>query len=174
MNALPAPSQDTGRRAATPLQSALLMSRLDGLDRVRTLLELKGDPLKRDAQGRNSLCYCTTIEGFQLISGYGVDASERIPGGGTLLHNLLEITSIRASKSDEVAFLDFLLGQGLPINAADDSGQTMLHIAATRTETAADIALLLDRGSDKAILDKQGRSPRDLVPKSLTAILAIL
>lgn len=160
--------------ASTPLQSALLLSSLDGLDRARTLLELKANPRKRDGQGRSTLCYCTTIESFELIAAHGLDPQERIPGGGTLLHNLFKTTSVRASWPAEVAFLDFLLGLGLPINSEDDAGQTMLHVAAERTQTVEDIALLLDRGADKSIRDRQGRRPVDLVPRSLKEIRSLL
>ncbi|MGX5722947.1 hypothetical protein [Shinella zoogloeoides] len=174
VNALATPPRGGDGWASTPLQSSLLLSRLDGLDRARTLLDLKADPKKRDGQGRSTLCYCTTIESFQLIAAHGLDAQERIPGGGTLLHNLFQTTSVRASKPDEVAFLDFLLGLGLPVNAVDDAGQTMLHVAVAGTETAEDIALLLDRGADSKIHDGQGRRPIDLVPKSLKMLRAIL
>ncbi|MDD7972715.1 SMI1/KNR4 family protein [Roseinatronobacter alkalisoli] len=160
--------------ASTPLQSALLLSRLDGLERARTLLDLKADPRKRDAQGRSTLCYCTTVESFELITAHGLDPLERLPDGGTLLHNLYRATSLRTSWPDEVAFLDFLLGLGLPINAEDDAGQTMLHVAAERTQTVEDIALLLDRGADKSVRDRRGRHPVDLVPGSLQEIRNLL
>jgi len=174
VNALAEPPRGSDGWASTPLQSALLLSRLDGLDRVRTLLDLKADPKRRDGQDRSTLCYYPMTEIFQLIIAHGLDPQERIPGGGTLLHNLFQTTSIRASKPDEIAFLDFLLGLGLPINVVDDTGQTMLHIAVARTETTEDIALLLDRGADSKIHDGQGRRPIDLVPKSLKTLRAIL
>jgi hypothetical protein len=50
----------------------------------------------------------------------------------------------------------------------------MLHVAVARTETAEDIALLLDRGADSKIRDGQGRRAIDLVPKSLKTLRAIL
>lgn len=174
VNALETPPPDDGNYGCTPLQGALLLSRINGLDRVQTLLELNADPLKRAADGRSTLCYCTTIKSFQLIQGYGLDFTERLPDGGTLLHNLFQTTSVRASKPDEVAFLDFLLDLGLPINATDGQGRTALHIAAESTEEAADIALLLERGADKTVRDKSGKRPFDLVRKSLKDMRQLL
>ena len=158
----------------TPLQSALLLSRLDGLERARALLELNADPHKRDAQGRSSLCYCITIESFRLIAACGLDPQERIPDGGTLLHNLFRQTSVRAGWPAEVEFLDFLLGQGLPINAVDDAGQTMLHVAVKRTQAVEDIALLLERGADTSVRDRQGQRAVDLVPRSRKELRRLL
>lgn len=174
VNALETPPPDDGNYGCTPLQVALLLSHINGLDRVQTLLELNADPLKRAADGRSTLCYCTTIETFQLVQRYGLDFAERLPDGGTLLHNLFRMTSVRASMPDEVAFLDFLLDLGLPINATDDQGRTALHIAVEGTETAADIALLLERGADKTLRDLNGKRPFDLVRKSLKEIRQLL
>jgi ankyrin repeat protein len=141
---------------------------------VQALLELKADPLKRDRDERNALCYCTTVESFRLMQGYGLDPKERMPDGGTLLHNLFEMTSVRAAFEDEVAMLDLLLSLGLPVNAQDNLGRTMLHKAAERTEVAADITLLLDRGADRSIRDREDKRPVDLVPESLKEIRALL
>lgn len=175
INALETPGDiKPGSRASTPLQSALTVAKLGGLDGVRTLLELKADPHKRDVSGRSALCYCTNVESFKLMQGYGLDPKERMPDGGTLLHNLIEMTSIRASWPDEVAMLDLLLSLGMPINAPDNQGRTLLHKAAERATTAADIALLLDRGADRSIRDHEGKRPFDLVPKSLKEIRALL
>lgn len=175
INALETPEDiKPGSRASTPLQSALTVAKPGGLDGVRTLLELKADPHKRDVSGRNALCYCTNVESFKLMQGYGLDPKERMPDGGTLLHNLIEMTSIRASWPDEVAMLDMLLALGLPINAPDNQGRTLLHKAAERIDTTADIALLLARGADRSIRDNDGKRPFDLVPKSLKEIRALL
>lgn len=165
---------DVDRRARTPLQSALTVAGLGRLDGVQALLELKADPRKRDRDGRSALCYCTTVESFRLMQGYGLDLKERMPDGGTLLHNLFEMTSVRAAFEDEVAMLDLLLSLRLPVNAQDNLGRTMLHKAAERTEVAADITLLLDRGADRSIRDREGKRPVDLVPESMEEIRVLL
>lgn len=169
----PAAEEDGGYNS-TPLQTALLLARLGGLELVETLLELGADPKKRDSAGRSALCYCTLADTFRLMIARGLDPHERIPGGGTLLHNLLRITSVRASWPEEVASLDFLLGLGLPINGVDNDGRTLLHVAAEQVQTPADISLLLERGADKTVRDKTGKRPVDLVPKSLKDIRALL
>ena len=174
VNALETPHPDDESEGCTPLQSALLLSRISGLDRVQALLELNADPHKRAAGGRSTLCYCPTIEAFQLVLRYGLDPAERLPDGGTLLHNLFRMSGVRASKSDEVAFLDFLLDLGLPINATDNQGRAALHIAAEGTETVADVALLLERGADRSLRNKNGERPFDRVRKSLKDIRQLL
>ncbi len=175
VNACPTPDAEAEEsRTYTPLQSALLQAWVGDIDKALTLLELGADPHKRDSKGHSTLCYCTTIESFRLIAGYGIDPMERIPGGGTLLHNLLRTSGVRASNPNEVAFLDFLLGLGLPINAEDDDGNTALHIAAERVRATADIALFLDRGADKTIRNHKGKRPADLAPKSQTEIRQLL
>jgi ankyrin repeat protein/cell wall assembly regulator SMI1 len=176
IDALQAPplDNDVDRRASTPLQSALTVAGLGRLDGVQALLELKADPLKRDRDGRSALCYSTTVASFRLMQGYGLDPNERMPDGGTLLHNLFEMTSVRAAFEDEVAMLDLLLSLGLPVNAQDNQGRTMLHKAAERTEVVDDIALLLDRGADRLVRDKDGKRPVDLVPGSLDEIRSLL
>ncbi len=173
VNALQTP-RDAAETGSTPLQSALILSRLGSIERVQSLLVVGADPKKRDSRGQSSLCYCTTIDTFKLMAGYGLDPKERLPDGGTLLHNLFRMTSVRASWKEEVAFLDYLLSLGLPINAADNAGQTMLHVAAESATSPKDIALLLDRGANKTIRDKEGNRPVDLVAPSLEDIRKLL
>ena len=60
------------------------------------------------------------------------------------------------------------------LHPPDDQGRTMLHIAVQATETPADIALLLERGADRTIRDKNGKRAVDLVPRSLKEIRALL
>lgn len=174
VNALETP-QDKTETGSTPLQSALILSRLGSIGRVKALLEVGADPKKPDSKGQSSLCYCTTIETFRLIAGYGLDPKERLPDGGTLLHNLFRMTSaVRAKWKEEVAFLDYLLSLGIPINATDNAGQTMLHVAAERAISPEDMILLLERGADKSIRDKEGRLPADMVDKPETEIRKVL
>ena len=168
------PATDLDAFGKTPLHYKLSLSRLDGLDLARALLDLGADPKLRDGAGRNTLAYCTTIEGFKLIQGLGLDPRERMPDGGTLLHNLVRMTSVRAAFPDEVAFFKYLLSLGLDINAVDDKGQTMLHRMAERVDEPKDIALYLASGADKSIKDKAGKRAADLVPKSLKDVRALL
>ncbi len=138
------------------------------------LIGLGADPKMRDGTGRSTLGYCTRVASFRLLEPYGLDPLERLPDGGTLLHNLLRLTSVHASSPQDVATLDHLLGLGLDINATDGVGQTMLHVAATRMENPADIQLLLDRGADRGVRDAKGKRPKDLVGRSLKGVRALL
>jgi cell wall assembly regulator SMI1 len=168
------PAGDEPSLTYTPVQAELLTA-YRGLDMVRALIEVGADPKVRDGAGRSTLCYCTRVESFRLIEPYGLDPMERLPDGGTLLHTLFRMTGgVRSSFPEEVTYLDLLLGLGLDINAGDTEGRTMLHVAAERTETAADIRLLLDRGADRAVRDRSGKRPAELVPRSLGEIRALL
>jgi ankyrin repeat protein len=151
-----------------------MLARLDSLDLARALLDLGADPKLRDGSGNSALAYCNTIESFKLIQGYGLDPNERMPDGGTLLHNLVCMTGLRAQFPEEVAFFKFLLSLGLDINAIDAKGKTMLHRFAERTDEPKDVALLLASGADKAIKDKSGKRAYDLVPKSLKDVRDVL
>ncbi|MGI4944947.1 MAG: ankyrin repeat domain-containing protein [Janthinobacterium lividum] len=162
--------EDEATRGATPLQLALLTSGRRSLEMPDALIELGADPTIRDGIGRSTLGYCTGVAGLHLIEPYGLDPLQRLPDGGTLLHNLLRMTSVCASRPQDVAMLDHLLGLGLDINATDGVGQTMLHVAATRVENPADIQLLLDRG----VRDARGRRPKDLARRSLKDVRALL
>lgn len=158
----------------TPLQASLLGAWNGDYTNAKALLALGADPKVRDLKGRGTLCYCTRVEGFKMIQAYALDPLERLPDGGTLLHNLLTMTSVRAATADEVEMLDYLLALGIDINATDATGRTMLHVAVDRTDVAADIKMLLDRGADKSIRDNDGKRAFDLTRRSLKDIRALL
>lgn len=158
----------------TPLQAKLLQGRAEDMAVVAALLRHGADPNHRDGAGRSTLAYCTKLEGLKLILGYGLDPKERMPDGGTLLHNLARMTSTRAAFPEEVAFFNTLLSLGIDINAVDDKGQTMLHRMAERINEARDIAFYLASGADKTIKDKSGKRAFDLVPKSLKPVRELL
>jgi ankyrin repeat protein len=162
----------------TPLQSALMSSKISGLELARTLLELGANPKIKDGAGRSSLAYCFTLDAFKLMQGFGLDPKATLPGGGTLLHNLATMSNApRATFPQEVAFFKFLLGLGFDINARDDKGQTMLHLAAAREtyeENGPNFELLLSSGADKSIKDKNGKRAFDLAAKSLKKVRAVL
>lgn len=113
-----------------------------------------------------------------MIQGYGLDPHELQPGGQTLLHNLVtRAWTPRVTFPGEVRFFKFLLSLGIDINARDDKGQTMLHIAAEREdydETVANFELLLAHGVDKSIRDNSGKRAFDLAAKSLKKVRAVL
>jgi ankyrin repeat protein len=172
------PPTADGSRPATPLQFALADSRTNGLAWTKTFLELGADPHRTDGAGRTSLAYCFNVAAFKLMQSYGLDPKALLPGRQTLLHNLVTMSHApRATFPEEIAFLDFLLGFGLDINARDDQGRTLLHYPAEREgypEAAPNYTLLLKRGADPSIQDNSGKYPYDLVAKSLGKIRTVL
>ena len=169
---------DRTLHAKTPLQSTLMADSRQDLTLAKTYLELGADPKIRDGAGRSSLAYCFSAESFKLIIAYGLDPKERLPSGGTLLHNLATMSHApRADVPVEVEFFKFLLGLGLDINAHDDLGRTMLHYAAEREsydENGPNFELLIARGADKSIKDKSSKRAFDLAAKSLKKVRAVL
>jgi ankyrin repeat protein len=145
----------------TPLQGALLSTSRKDLETVQTLLDVGADPRLHDANGRTTLSYCRSVEGLALMLSKGLDPHEKLPGGATLLHNLLGDSPVRTIFPHEVAFLDRLLALGIPINALDDAGRTPLHLAAETIVFPADVDLLVARGADRGIRDKAGKLPVD-------------
>lgn len=169
------PADDPNLLPYTPLQSALLSSKIE---LAQTLLELGADPKIRDGDGRCTLAYCHSIAAFNLMQPFGIGPTEIQPSGMTLLHNHFQISGTpRATFPDEVVFLDFLIGLGLDINARDAKGRTILHYAAeneSNVEATPNYELLLTRGADKSIKDNDGKRAVDLVAKSLKKVRAML
>lgn len=162
----------------TPLQAALLSGKLDGNSPITALLELGADATLADADGRSTLAYCCDEDLFRLITAKGIDPLALQPGKQTLLHNLTCYHWLpRQQFPKEVAFLDFLLGLGIDINARDEKGRTMLHYAAEREdydEAGPNYELVIARGADKHITDNDGKRPFDLVAKSLKKVRTLL
>lgn len=162
----------------TPLQASLLSGKLEGDSPIKALLELGADATLADADGRSTLAYCFDQDVFKLIMAKGLDPLALQPGKQTLLHNLtLHHWLPRQQFPAEVAFLDFLLGLGIDINARDGRGRTMLHYAAEHEdydEAVPNYQLLLARGADKHLADNDGKRPFDLVAKSLKKVRALL
>lgn len=61
---------------------------------------------------------------------------------------------------DSLAALELCLDAGADIDAADGSGQTLLHIAASSNDEL--VRWLADRGADLVARDKAGRTPLDV------------
>ncbi|MDP9900209.1 ankyrin repeat domain-containing protein [Variovorax ginsengisoli] len=162
----------------TPLQAALLSRSLSGDSAILALLELGADATLADGNGRSTLAYCSQEDVFRLIMAKGLDPVALEPGRQTLLHNLTRYHWLpRRSFPQEVAFLDFLLGLGIDINARDDQGRTMLHYAAEREsddESVPNYDIVLVRGADKNIQDNEGKRPVDLLAGSLRKVRTLL
>ena len=170
------PNQDARSYPYTPLQGHLWSQAWSPLpELIDTLLELGADPIIRDGNGRSTLTYCRTIADFKRMQAFGLDPKERLPDGGTLLHNLTTDSSIRPGNAGEVAFFEFLLSLGPGINAVDTAGQTILHRLAPRELTQPDgIRFMLDHGADVSIKDKTGKRAFDLAPLSHSEVRELL
>lgn len=182
VNALTKPSQSArGSLVAphTPYQAQLRMAPYE-IEMQRLVAGGSGDtnavldalvaagaaPLKRDGWGRSTLWYCGSVENASRLIGLGLDARERGPDGTTLLHWIIQLYRSAFSRSGRtVALFKYYLERGVDINAADNNGTTVLHLAAQWSDKD-DIALLVQLGADKTVRDKKGRLPVDLVPPS--------
>ena len=60
--------------------------------------------------------------------------------------------------------LALCLDRGADVNAVNALGQTALHLAGQAGESDPVVKLLLSRGADPSIRDKQGRAPFDPHP----------
>ncbi|MCC5960723.1 MAG: ankyrin repeat domain-containing protein [Rhodobacteraceae bacterium] len=174
VNDLTAPA-DTTRVPHTPLQSAFLSR---DVPKAQALLDLGADPRKPDGAGFPTQAYCLECKTFAFFGRFGFDPLAPLPDGGTLLHNLLRMKggAPRANWPDEVAFLDHLLALGVDINARDNQGRTVLHLAAGLCELddPAHIALLLTRGANPAIRDNDGKRAVDRLSRKFARVRAAM
>jgi ankyrin repeat protein len=176
INARTTPTEPGGQ-SFTPLQAAFRLGR--DLSVVLCCVDLGADPMVRDDAGRSLFAYCRSVESFKLIQARGLDPKELQPGGRTLLHTL---PTPRVAVPAEVAFFEFLLAFGFDINAQDDNGQTVLHLAAVRCNEAGasdafdatNCEMLIAHGADKSIKDKNGQRALDLAPEAFTKVRSVL
>lgn len=94
-----------------------------------------------------------------LIKG-GANVNFRAPDGSTPLHSAARNTD------PETRAIRMLVKHGAAINAQDNRGFTPLHEAVDQTIPTAAITLL-DLGADRAICDKKGRKPVQLIKESV-------
>jgi ankyrin repeat protein len=70
-------------------------------------------------------------------------------------------TPNRGTERDALAAMILCLDRGAAIDAADESGQTALHLSVARAEDSV-VRLLAERGANFQVKDKQGRTALDL------------
>ena len=88
----------------------------------------------------------------QLLVDFGCDVFKRNHIGRTALHAACE------SRNDARNVIEFLLFHGLDINEQDDQMQSAL-MRATSANNPLTVRYLLDRGADRYLIDKGGRTP---------------
>jgi ankyrin repeat protein len=179
VNALSKPHERIGNAPMpilkTPLQDVLNPYRqAEGV--AAALLELGADPRLPDSRGLNALFYCGRADDVALLRRHGLTLDQRTPDGGTLLHHLCVYHQGAVARDERtVALIRYLVENGVDINARDGAGQTVLHLIAKSEHGGDDdVALMLELGADKSVVDRKGRRPSAVVPRSKPGLRAAL
>jgi len=155
-----------GRNGITPLSAAAFMG---SAPLVEFLIEKGADPKVIDDTNKAAIVYASG-RGFapvvRLLLDHGVDVNARY---GNDLTALMWASgySAEAGVNDAVEVMTLFLDRNARIDDQDNRGRTPLMIAAELNHEAA-VDLLLARGADKSLKDKQGKAAGDLT--SLTAL----
>ena len=117
-------------------------------------------PLMRAARSRD-------VTAMRLLLDSGADPKRQSATGATAL--MFAATPARgaagaASTDSSIEAIALCLDRGADVNAANALGQTALHLAGQAGDSDPVVKLLLSRGADRSIRDKQGRAPLDPRP----------
>ena len=127
---------------ATPLMRA---ARSRDVAAMRLLLDAGADPKRQAANGATALMFAATpVRGAAGASAGGAASA--------------------ASEKVALEAIALCLDRGADVNAVNALGQTALHLAGQAGESDPVVKLLLSRGADRSIRDKQGRAPFDPRP----------
>jgi uncharacterized protein len=155
-----------GRNGITPLSAGAYMG---SVPIVELLMEKGADPKTIDTTSKAAIVYAAG-RGFpavvRLLLEHGVNVNTRY---GNDLTALMWAAghSEEAGVNDVTEVMTLFLDRGAHIDDQDNRGRTVLMIAAELNHAAA-VDLLLLRGADKSLKDKQGKTAGDLT--SLTAL----
>jgi ankyrin repeat protein len=114
-------------------------------------------PLMRAAKSRD-------LAAMRILLDAGADPKRQSATGATALMFAAAPPRAAATSALEQASLDAIalcLDRGAEVNAVNASGQTALHLASPAGQDSAIVKLLLSRGANAGIRDKQGRTPFD-------------
>jgi ankyrin repeat protein len=114
-------------------------------------------PLMRAAKGHD-------IESIRILLEAGADVDGRRDDGATVVHALAggRVTGGDEGLALQRELFDLLIEAGADIEATSADGQSAMHRAAV-SGNAGLIRLLFERGVPVEVVDKEGRTPRDLV-----------
>ena len=155
-----------GRSGITPLAAAAYMG---SAPIVEFLMEKGADPKVIDDTQKAAIVYAAGRGFPPSCASFSTMASTSTPRYGNDLTALMWAAgySAEAGVNDVVEVMTLLLDRGARIDDQDNRGRTALMIAAELNHEAA-VDLLLARGADKSLKDKQGKTAGDLT--SLTAL----
>ncbi|MCJ1435453.1 hypothetical protein MMC27_004826 [Xylographa pallens] len=119
--------------------------------KIQILLEYGANSNLADRQNNSPLHYSKTAKCSEMLLCHGADILSRNCWGATALH-----TVCRAS--GDLSLLSFLLTSGANPNLCDHDGQTPLHDAALKSNTAC-IDSLIAHGADVNLTNLSGDSP---------------
>jgi ankyrin repeat protein len=155
-----------GRSGLTPLEAGAYMG---SQPIVELLIDKGADPKAADNTQKTAIIYAAG-KGFpdivRLLLDHGVDVNARYGNDLTVLMWAAGYSD-EAGVNDMEKVITLLLDRGAHIDDQDNRGRTPLMIAAELNHAGA-VDLLLARGADKGLRDKQGKSAADLT--SLTVI----
>ena len=141
----------------SPLATACARGRLEI---VKLLIEKDANLQTKNLVGHSALLATASsreakLDLFEHMISQGFDPLQGDKRGCNCLHY-----AARAQKSDHI---EWMLEHGININVVDNNGWSSLHWAVASTDdSAAVVTLLLERGSDKSIRDRQGRTAIDV------------
>ena len=155
-----------GRSGVAPLSAAAFMG---SAPIVEFLIENGADPNWMDGTKKTAIVYavgrafpavCTVLlaHGVDVNAKYGNDLTALMWAAGY---------SAEAGVNDAINVMTLFIDRGARLDEQDNRGRTALMIAAELDHAAA-VDLLLARGADKTLKDKQGKTAADLT--SLTAL----
>lgn len=144
----------------SPLVAACVQGRLEI---VKLLIEKGADLHTKNLVGHSALLATASsreskLDLFEHMIRQGLDPLQGDKRGSNCLHY-----AARAQKSDHIKWI---LEYGINVNVTDSNGWSSLHWAVASTDDSTELVkLLLERGGDKSIRDKQGRTAFDIAKK---------
>lgn len=130
---------------------------------VRTLLKAGAEVDRLDIGGLSALHKAAqkgSADATKALLEGGADASLQTPERVGSVYPLQW-----AASAESMSAMEVLLAHGAPVNAQDGRGFSALHVAAAKGSKAC-ISLLLEKGADAAIKNKEGLTPHGVAQLS--------